>query len=389
MRHALLVVSLLACGQREPPPRVDPPLAPSVAAPQIADAAATWSGDPIEARVVEPESATFELGNDIATVVRTPSGWLAVRVREDGGQIVEDVIDKRGVIATARSLQLVGGAPRAFVVEYDTDRRPSVSRVDGRKLVKLAGAIDLRWVFDGVGIANDTSRGLKTQRWQTIAVERDTLRVVETSQGERYPYATGATLLDDHVIVATREHDPPASDAEKAAALVEADRGNTGAFARIVGQPRGWLLRVDKTAKVVESELFAQQPPNQVAATASGWLVVATEGTAARMYKDGILLARAPNDASLRVLGRDLELVSQLIAAGDWACLYTMPGDNRVIHCVDPVRRLHVKSPPLADNVTLYGIELAPKPRLVFQHRHYRDGYGKPVVEETLALALP
>jgi hypothetical protein len=33
-------------------------------------------------------------------------------------------------------------------------------------------------------------------------------------------------------------------------------------------------------------------------------------------------------------------------------------------------------------------IERAPKPRLVFQHRHYRDGYGMPVVEETLALAL-
>jgi hypothetical protein len=388
----LLIAALCACRSREappassPPPRSQPPKPPAPA-----EAAVEWTGEPIAPTTVEPQPAQFALGNDVVLAVATPRGWLATRLRRSGTELVDDVVDERGVLATDHSARVVAADEHVYVVFERADAPTRVSRLDGRKLVPLAGEAGLHWAFDigksAVGIVNDTAAGLATQHWQTVAIEGNTLRVVESSTlGD---YATGAARLGSELVVATREHDPSASTEAKAAALVAADHGNTAAFAGLVGQPRGWLLHVDASGHVTSREPFTAQTPGQLAVTRDGWLVIATEGTAATLFRDGVLLGRAPGSSTLQVLARDIELGSQLFAAGSWACLYTMPGETRVVHCVDPVRRLHVATPALRDNVALYGIEPKPTPHLLFRHSWYPGGYGKPVADDTLSLALP
>lgn len=388
-----VLITLLACHSGDAPaPRPDPagarePASTGSPTGSSPGASAGWSGDAIAPRTVVAEPTTFALGDDLTIAVATANGWLGTKLRAVGGDFLDDLVDARGVIGTVKSAHLIASGPATYVVVDTGDAPPRVSRLAGRKLVPLAGNLGVRWVFDNVAIANDTSGGLATQHWQTIAIDHDKLSVVETSDG---PYATGAARVGADIVVAIREHDPPANVTDKADALLAAQNGDPASLARIVGQPRGWLMHVDGTGHVTSTEPFPDQTPGQVAATRSGYLVVATEGTTAAMFDDGLLLARAPKDPALHVLARGLASTSQLMAAGDWACLYTMSSDDtRVVHCVDPVRRLHVTSQALTDNVTLYGIELLPTPRLILHHSWARDGYAKPFVEETLALALP
>ena len=372
---------VVACHSHEPPPSAEPPPTPSLP-PELE---AAWTGEAIEPRVVHTAPTAFPLGNDLTIATLTAHGWLGTRMKSVEG-FIDEIVDEHGVIATGPSASLVVDGDVVYVVFEPADQPARVTRLDKRKLVPVTGEVGFHWAFGGVGIENDTRAGLKTQRWQTVAIDHDKSSVVETSDG---PYATGATRLGNEVIVSTREHDPPASNEDKAAALIAAQNGHTMGLAGLVGQPRGWLLHVDAKGHVASKELFDAQTPSHVATTKSGWLVISTEGTAGHMFNDGVLLARAPNDPTLRVIARNIELGSKLIAAGDWACMYTMPGDARVVHCVDPVRRIHVTSEPLTDNIMLYGIELTPKPRLVLHHTWYREGYGKPAAEDTLEIALP
>jgi hypothetical protein len=363
-------------GGHEPPATAPTP--PSAAPPSA------WVGEPIEPRIEAPESAAVPLA-DVVAAVQTAHGWAGLRVRTVGNDLVNDLVDATGVVATAPSFYLIGDRDPLYVLRYDDFRLTQVSRLVGRKLVPLSGTIELKWTFGAVGIANDT-RDLHTQYWQTVAIGATALAVVETGTGV---YATGATRVGDDVVVAAREHDPKASVDAKAAAVMASERGDHRAMAAIVGQPRGWLLHVDGNGHVTHTEAFPDQTPGLLASTASGWLVIATDGTAAGGFQDGVVVARAPGDPALHLLARDIASASQLTANGDWACWYAMPGESRVVHCVDPVRRLHVATPPLPDNVTLYGIERGAAARLLLRHAWYPHGYGQPEQVDTLALALP
>jgi hypothetical protein len=387
VRSLVLSVAVMACHSRDVPPDPQPLPSPPVGSPAPTGSSPTWTGEPIASRTVTPEPTTFSLGNDLIVAHPTPQGWLGLKLRDVGSDFTSDIVDSRGVIASDKSASLLASDDAMYVV-FDTgdDKPPHMARLANRKLVPMTGDFALRWAFGHVGIANDTRAGLATQHWQTIAIDHDKLSVVETSKG---PYATGAARLGAEIIVAVREHDPKGDTMDKARALIAAQNGDATNLGRIIGQPRGWLLHVDNNGHVTSREVFAEQTPGQVAATKSGWLVIVTEGTAGHGFKDGVMLGRAPGSPSLHVLARDLELGSGLIAAGDWACFYTMPGESRVVHCVDPVRRIHVTSPTLPDNVNLYGIETAPTSRLLLHHSWYRDGYAKPAVDDTLALALP
>lgn len=379
MRYLSLVL-VIACGHRDaspPPPSPSPP------------EHAAWRGEPFAVQNVATQPAHFALGDDVSSAVRVPHGWLARRRKDDART---EILDERGTIATIptpgfTTPSLVVDGDAVYVVVDSAEAPPHVLRLDGRKLVPLAGAFRPSWVFGAVAIGNEGDP--RTQHWRTFAIGKTKLAPVEVTQGT--DYATGAARVGDDIIVATRDHDPPsgASDVEKANALIASEHGSHAAFAAIIGQANGYLVHLDASGHLVRREPFPDQTPGKLAVTSDGTLVVATEGTARGGFADGVLLARAPGASDFTLVASGLELASDLIAAGSWVCLFTMPGDTRVVHCVDPVRKLHVASEPLRDNINLLGIEPTPAPRVLLRHTWYPGGYGKPVVEDVVALPLP
>ena len=101
-------------------------------------------------------------------------------------------------------------------------------------------------------------------------------------------------------------------------------------------------------AKPTAQPFTGTAAPAATVITAAGWTVRTSDAT---------LVASAPNDPRPRLLVADLAHPTPLIAGGSWACLTTLPGAQRIVHCVDPVRRLHITSQPLPAAVTLAGIE--------------------------------
>ena len=364
---------------------------PASASPAAPAAASPWAGEPIAATVVHTAPARFALGDDVMIARQFASGWVGTKFHESSDrELRDDLFDQRGVIATAHSFSLVVADSQLLVLARDKLDGPArISRLVKRKLLPLRGTGDFRWAAELgghlVAIGNDASVGLDMQHWQTYVLDRDRLVAVETPASPHRDYATGAARLGAELVVATREHDRPsaATVQERAAAITASERGDHRALAQIGGETEGYLLHVDARGHVTRRDPFGPQAPHELAALADGTLVIATEGTLAHGLQDAALLVRRRDADAPTLLARDLAMPGQLMAAGEWACLDEMPGDTRVVHCVNPARKLHVRSEPLSGTVTLLGIEAH---RVIVRQTSYRGAVAN---EQTLELALP
>lgn len=399
MRSIVPLLSLFAIGACDRGKDAVPP-SPS---PPAATASAAAAAPPPRLPVIEvkPEPTPF-VTTSAAGARLGPKGWLWSR--ESGAK------DEYEIVVSAAGApggpKITAPAPRpgiphffatptrSFVWYEEHDRHPpQVFAIEGGRTRLVEGLLPSEWAFDlhdgrTLFVGTRGGRIMVASHWHlTIAGKEGPIEVVSAPGRES---AWGAARLGEGFVVAVREpiEMAGATTPQKVSAVLGVLDGDGASAAALAEPARGALLFLDRDGHVTRREWIGPQRPAGLATTAQGWLVVLGEGTLARGLRDAVLVARAPGEAGFRVLLSDIETPGPLRARGDWSCFTEMPsrmrGEAYVVHCVDPVRGLHLRTPPLEGMVSVVDVEVGERPRAWLMRLRFR---GEPK-EEVLALAL-
>ena len=406
MTRAALVISLVAAlGCRSTPTRED--RAPRSAAPATSGDASVWetpprlTGTPLPEREARFEPLRLPLGDDLLDAALVGGVWVGVEHRhrepsrllrqsKDGGAPTALLSTDKGYLRLRRS-------PAGLFVHFEPDRDADegwLGKVEAGGVRRIVGARDVQWFAQ-------TTAGLRAAFWDL----RDRVyawklfAVAETYLEQLGPEHTdemifGLVPIKGQLVVAAgkpqqMKNRPMEEQVQAATSLVQGD-GRLAASLVPASSARGYLIHMTPDGGVAERETFPEQrTEGGVTVTDDGWVVAISSGTLEKGLTDGIVATRkdsAKDDELWQLLARGIPLAQEGLQRGTWVCFVSMVGDDRVVHCVDPGRGIHVRSPSTDGNVTLMEIDgrSAPK-RLVLRHHRYGQG----MTDETLLLPLP
>lgn len=315
-----------------------------------------WRGEELPARVVAMTNVRFVLGDDVRAAMLTPSGWIGLRgtiAKSDLVKVGSDgkvsIVEPRGLATDLYAASLAGSAERILL------RQPNGGQaiLMHERLESLPKSPAVLSAFElgarTIAVANAPER----EPWHTFSLEGGRTRVI--ASGGRDERVTSAARLGTELVICVKD-------------------------------PDGALVHIDGDGNVTRREPFPGQRPQYVAATDDGWLLATTQGTEGLGFRDAVLVGRPAGSTSFRLLARKLEVPTDFVQGGSWACFVEQRmREERSVHCFSPGRDLHVKAESHSGLLTLFGIETKETSRLILGRTGAVDQPGN----EILAMSLP
>lgn len=382
-RRAWLVAAALlagACGTPASSSATPPAGATGETRPAPAAPGAAWTGVALAPTRVAAELVdASELGPDPITARWSGDGWLVLRRMEEASTVVHRSGGRETLVLEGEHVTLLVADGAIWIAE-DAGLSPwAAGRLSERRAcprpLYVAGTTETFVVGRS-----------PEERSELRRVTPTGCELLHT--GPEGTDAVGLTMRGGAPVVAVRRRaDPRAlSTSEAARTALDLSRGDGRSAAAAFGSLRGALWRWRSAEARFDEEPFPAHRPQALATTGDDWLVVLTEGTFAGGMRDAVLVARRPGDAAgLQLLAGPLEMPSQLVARGPWACFAETLTDTATIHCVDPGTRRHLVVPDLPGRVSLF--DVAPGSgghRLVFHHMQYEPAASTAVRAVTL-----